>query len=190
MERVLVVSGTDKGRKYFDEFLANHSIHAAGYASTGAETRRAILEQDFDLVIINTPLKDEFGNDLSVDLCTRTPAGVVLVVKAELYESVSSRVESAGVVVAAKPVNRTLLYQALKVTAAASRRLGTMQAENRKLQKKVHELQVVGRAKCALVQYRHLTEQEAHRFIEKQAMDQRLPRLEVAEDILQVYEDV
>ncbi len=70
----------------------------------------------------------------------------------------------------------------------ANKRLAILQKENSRLQKKVNELREVGRAKCALVQYRHLTEQEAHHFIEKQAMDQRLSVLDIAEDILRTYE--
>ena len=190
LEQVLIVSATDKGQKYFLDFLGAHAVRAAATAATGGEARRAALQQDYGLVIINAPLKDEFGHELAVDLAEKTKAGVVLVVKAELYETLSARVEASGVIVAQKPVNRILLYQSMRVAAATSRRLEALQKENDKLRLKVHELQLVGRAKCALVQYRHLTEQEAHRYIEKQAMDQRLPRLEIAEDILHTYEDL
>ena len=44
------------------------------------------------------------------------------------------------------------------------------------------------RAKCLLIEHRHLSEAEAHRAIEKQAMDQRLPRARVAQLILDRYE--
>ncbi len=171
------------------DFLRAHSVKMFSSASTGGEARRMAVQQDFDLVVINAPLQDEFGHELAADLTEKTSAGVVLVVKAELYESVSANVEETGVILAQKPINRVLLYQSMRVAAACSRRLESLRKENQKLQGKVHELQVVGRAKCALVQYRHLTEQEAHRFIEKQAMDQRTPRIEIAEDILHTYED-
>ena len=43
---------------------------------------------------------------------------------------------------------------------------------------------MVDRAKCALIQYLGFTEPQAHRYIEKQAMDLRQTRREVAESIL------
>ena len=47
---------------------------------------------------------------------------------------------------------------------------------------------MVDRAKCALIQYLHMSEPDAHRYIEKQAMDLRITRQEVAEEILKTYE--
>ena len=55
-------------------------------------------------------------------------------------------------------------------------------------EKKLEEMRLVGRAKCMLMQYRGLTEQQAHRQIEKQAMDSRQTRGAVALEILDTYE--
>ena len=49
-------------------------------------------------------------------------------------------------------------------------------------------IRLVDRATCVLIQYSDFTEQQAHRYIEKKAMDQRVSRREVAEDILRIYE--
>ena len=37
------------------------------------------------------------------------------------------------------------------------------------------------------MEYLHMSEQSAHKFIEKQAMDMRMSRREVAEGILKTY---
>ena len=44
------------------------------------------------------------------------------------------------------------------------------------------------RAKCVLIQYLNMTETQAHRYIEKQAMDLRTTRRQIAEGILKTYE--
>ena len=49
-------------------------------------------------------------------------------------------------------------------------------------------MRLVDRAKCALIQYRQMTEPEAHKYIERQAMDTRQSRRRIAEDILQTFE--
>lgn len=65
---------------------------------------------------------------------------------------------------------------------------GALVRENAGLRRKVLEAQAVGRAKCLLVERRKMTEQAAHRFIEKTAMDNRLTRYAVAKDIIKGYE--
>ena len=57
-----------------------------------------------------------------------------------------------------------------------------------KLQKKIEEIRLVDRAKCVLIQYLNMTEAEAHRYIEKQAMDMRKTKKTIAENILNTYD--
>ncbi|MPN40452.1 hypothetical protein SDC9_187989 [bioreactor metagenome] len=63
-----------------------------------------------------------------------------------------------------------------------------LQKENRKLQTTIEEIRLIDRAKCALIQCLLMTEPQAHRYLEKQAMDLRLTKREVAENILKTYE--
>ena len=63
-----------------------------------------------------------------------------------------------------------------------------LKAENDRLLQKIEDIRLVDRAKCLLVQHLAMSEADAHRYIEKQAMDSRVPRVRVAEDILKTYE--
>jgi response regulator NasT len=49
-------------------------------------------------------------------------------------------------------------------------------------------MRLIGRAKCALIQYLDMTEAEAHRHIEKKAMDSQRPRRDIAVNIIKAYE--
>ena len=118
----------------------------------------------------------------------RCPARVILIVKSELADDVSAKVEEFGILVVPKPVGRALFYQSLKLISATRRRILNLKQENVKLQKKIEEIRLVDRAKCVLIQHLHFTEAQAHRYIEKQAMDLRVTRREVAENILKTYE--
>ena len=60
--------------------------------------------------------------------------------------------------------------------------------QNRKLEEKIEELKLVDRAKCALIIHEHMSEEEAHKHIEKTAMNQRRTRREIARAILDIYE--
>ena len=63
-----------------------------------------------------------------------------------------------------------------------------IKSENLQLQKKIDEIRMVDRAKCALIQYLSMTEPQAHRYIEKQAMDRRQTRMQIAQSIIKIYE--
>ena len=93
-----------------------------------------------------------------------------------------------GVFVLPKPMNRQLFFQSIKLLEASRRRMLGLKRENDKLHNKIEEIKLVDRAKCVLIECQGLTESQAHRQIEKQAMDYRMTRREVAEYILNQYD--
>lgn len=188
MERVLIVSSSANGREFLRELLRGQEYGQVVFADNGGEARRSMAEDGFSLVVINAPLRDESGEQLALWTAQSTDAGVLLLVKAEIADEVSARVEDSGVMVLPKPLSKQLFCQSLKLAAAARRRMLGLKNENAKLQKKIDDIRLVDRAKCVLIQYSDFTEQQAHRYIEKKAMDQRVSRREVAEDIIRTYE--
>ena len=85
-------------------------------------------------------------------------------------------------------MNRSMLHQSIRLVEATRSRMLGLKRENSKLMVKIDEMRMINRAKCALMQYLKFTEPEAHRYIEKQAMDTRSTRKEVAQKILSTYE--
>ena len=71
------------------------------------------------------------------------------------------------------------------LTAACCRRLDYLRQENDKLRDKIAQIRLVDRAKCYLIEHKGMSEAEAHRMIEKTAMDTRRDRAEVAAEILE-----
>ena len=51
----------------------------------------------------------------------------------------------------------------------------------------MEEIRLANRAKMLLMQNLKMTEQEAHRYIEKEAMDRGLKKTAVAENIIKTY---
>ena len=146
-----------------------------------------LLDSPVDIVIINTPLSDDFGVELALDLA-ESSMGVLLLVKNELYDQVCYKTEDSGVLTLGKPMTRQGFYSAVKLLTAMTARLSKMEKANRTLQEKMADIRVVNRAKWLLIEHHHMKEQDAHYFIEKQAMDTRLSRREVAENIIRTYD--
>lgn len=189
MESALIVSGGDKAGQVLQELVRLSGLSTSAAVGSGSDARRLLLESAFDLIIINTPLPDEFGHELAVTASMENGAGVILVVRADMADDVAQRVEDAGVFVVEKPLNRQLFFQSVKLLSAARRRMQGLKKENVKLKHKIEEIRLVDRAKCLLIQHQGLSEPLAHRYIEKQAMDRRLSRLDIAKEILDSYEE-
>ena len=186
--RVLIVSGGDKLFEYFSSLLPPSDFYPVTRAGSAGEAKRLLLQTGADIVIIDTPLPDGFGVDFALDIAEQS-MGVMLVVKTELYERVCYKVEDAGILTVGKPNTRQTLYSAVRLLSALSARLQKSESRNRSLQEKMADIRVVNRAKWLLIERLGLSEADAHRLIEKRAMDERIPRRQVAEGIISSYEN-
>ena len=90
-----------------NEYLARH-VAELGYprpviVASGGEARRRLGEKDFAVVVINTPLPDEFGHELGVCAVEKSHAGVLLLAKAGTAEQIAPKLQEHGVLVLSKP---------------------------------------------------------------------------------------
>lgn len=183
MASALIVSTTQYADR-LTELLASVGYGSATQAHSGTEAKRLMSEEFFDLIIINAPLADEYGYELAVQSAENTMAGVLLLSKADVSETVEERVDGYGVVVLSKPVSKDDLYRTLKVLYANRQRLDKLLTSNRRLEDKIEELKLIDRAKCLLIAHEGMSEHDAHKYIEKTAMDMRLSKQEVARKII------
>ena len=184
---VLIVSASEKLDSQLRALLPGTEYYPVQSARSVGEARRMLLGASFDLVLIHTPLRDDFGTQLAIDVCTDTTAGALLFVKAELYESVNANVLEYGVVTLSMPSASPLVSQSLRMLCAQRERLRYMERKQQSVEEKMEEIRLVNRAKWLLIECLSMTEQDAYRYIEKQSMDQHLTKRKVAENIIKTY---
>ncbi len=184
----MIVSNSEKSVAFFTEMLNAGSCGAVTVLKTGAEARRVLSEREFDIVIIYVPLPDESGESLSRHIALKETSQVILVVKSEYFDDMCAATENAGVLVVARPVDRAIFRSSLRLAKSAHGRLKKLRLENIELKRKIEDIKIIDRAKYILISYLKMSEGEAHRFIEKQAMDMRATRRSVAEGVLRTYE--
>ena len=182
-----MISSTVKGMELLESMLSPIPGELVP-ADSGAQARRFLAEGDFSLIVINSPLADEFGHDLAADAAASTAAGVVLLVKAELFEEVQERVENAGVLCIAKPMTRAAMSHAVRMGLAVGARLNRLQLEKQALERRLEQQRLVDRAKFTLMEHAAMSEAQAHRYLVKQAMDQRTTKEAVASQVLSMYQ--
>ena len=189
MGLALIASAGNSANEYLARHLAELGYPRPLMAASGGEARRRMDGRDFELVVVNSPLPDEFGHELCLFAAEKTDAGVLFLTHGETAEQVSGRLQEYGVLVLGKPFSAAQFRQAVQMAASCCRRLAPLRAENARLLDRIAQLRLVDRAKCALIEKRGLSEADAHRLIEKTAMDTRRSRGEVAQELLEEMED-
>ena len=190
MGRALIVSAGASSNEYISARLTEMGYSRPVIIPSGAEARRRMTEADFELIVVNSPLPDEFGHELCMDAVDKTDAGVVFLAKAAQADQLLGPLSDQGVLLLSKPFSTAFFMQVMHMAEASNHRLQRARQENARLQEKLVQLRLVSRAKCCLVEHEHMTEADAHRYIEKQAMDTRRDRTEIAQEILENYEDM
>lgn len=185
--RVLIVGANDKIFAFLADLLPRNDYEPPIRADSAGAARRMVLDAAVDLAILNAPLPEEFGTQLALDLADQN-IGVLLLVQADVYDQVCYKVEDDGVLTLSKPMTKQSLYSGIKLLTAMRGKLMRMDKKNQALQEKMMDIRTVNRAKWLLIEHHHMTESEAHHYIEKQAMDTRFTRREVAENIIRSYD--
>lgn len=185
---VLVVSSTESFGTSMAPLLPPTDYYPVVYARSSAEAQRLLAENSYDIVIINTPLSDDFGLRLASYVSSNTTAGVLLLVKSDRYTETSAKMLSYGVMTLPKPTSSQMLTQTLGVLCATRERLRQMEEKQLSVEQKMEEIRLVNRAKWLLIETLGMAEAESHRYIEKQAMDLRISKAQVARNIIHTYQ--
>lgn len=186
---VLVLSGSARTGGRICDALPKARFSPVTLLDNAGAARRLLINSQYDIVIINAPLPDEFGTELALSLSADARRGVMLLVPAEAFDTTADAVEAAGVLPLAKPNTPQAVYQAARLLCAMQSRLSAMEKQNRTLAAKVEEVRIVNRAKWVLITRLNMDEAAAHRYIEKQAMDTRQTMRAVAQNILTIYDN-
>ena len=168
MAKALIVSAGNNANEYLARHIGELGYTRPTIVASGGEARRRMDT-----------------NELGTDAVEKTDAGVILLAKTGTAEQIADKLQDFGVLVLAKPFTSAQFRQAVQIAASSYKRLAVLRTENAKLLDKIAQLRLVDRAKCYLIEKKGYTETDAHRLIEKRAMDTRMSRGEVAQEILE-----
>lgn len=109
--------------------------------------------------------------------------GTAVIVSKESVPLAEELLAGSGAAVLPSDVALPVLLGVLRAEAKAGERLFAVSGEIDRLREKLRTEKLISRAKLVLM-VRGMNEEEAHRFLEKQAMDRRISRAAVAEEVL------
>lgn len=172
--------------KRFHEFLK--SLEKAEIYSCDIEKMaKTASETDFDVIIINAPENSSWEKSV-VYLSEKTTAGIMVICSEEKFSEISQTMSPEGICVIAGTTECSVFLNSVCILCITHARMNAITHKYNKLQLQIEETRLINRAKCILIQYLKFTEPQAHRYIEKQAMDTRQSKADVARNILMTYE--
>ena len=189
MKKALIISKTKQSTESLAQLLKREGYDSLNFAGNSATAKEVIVKEEHDLIIINVPLEGETGLDLAVYSAEVTRACVVVIVSDRHSAEIFDKLSQHGVLVISKPINMHLFHHYLIFTDCFRERILGVEKENNKLKNMVEEAKIVNRAKLLLIQCLSMTEQQAHHYLEKQAMDMRVSKIQAAKQVIKTYEN-
>ena len=148
------------------------------------EARRLATERTFNIIIADSG--DGYDTDFAINVAD-SYSTILLLVPNEHFDEISYRVEGYGILTITKPFEPFYLYNMMKIAIAVQYKVQVLSSQTTKLKVKMEEIKQVNRAKMLLMQNMNMSEQEAHRYIEKEAMDRGMKRTAISEEIIKTY---
>ena len=184
---ILIVSATDKFTSAFADLLPETRYPPLHTAASVNAAERILAEKTFDFVIINAPLPDDIGIRFAIDTSTSKQSAVLLLVKSDVHAGIHDKVAEYGVFTLSKPTSKPTMIHALNWMESARERLKQFEKKSLSIKEKMAEIRLVNKAKWILISELKMNEPDAHRYIEKQAMDRCITKQTIAEEIIKTY---
>ena len=180
---VLIVSSSEQFNIAAKKVLPDRRFNVIETRKSASAARRELLVREYDIILVNAPLSDGLGTEFAMDVAEKHSSGIIFTVPAEVYGSVSDHLIDYGVLTLSKPLKTSELERMIKLLIALNDRLRKAQKKIVTLNEKMDELKLVSRAKIILVG-KGMSEDEAHEYIIREAMNRGLTKKQVAENII------
>lgn len=185
--KTLLVSTCENFKMSIIPKLREHNFIPHIFVSSLEEAHRELLEQSFDMVIFEKKFVDENTIDSAIEIANNSETGVLIFTEINYYEELTERLKKYGILVLPSSSVLQLVDITFNLMSATRERIRKMQKKTATLEEKMNEIRLVNRAKWILINHLNMTEETAHKFIEKQSMDRCRPKLEIAEEIIRTY---
>ena len=186
---VLTVSSQPKFNQALSELMNDGRKYDSELETSVNAAKRRLLDKSYDIIIINVPLPDDDGISLAIDRSAGMASAVLLLVKGEYYSDVFDRVCPYGVFTLPKPSPKQMVSQAFDWLESTRERLRKLEKRSVSLEDKMQEIRLVNRAKWLLITQKGMTEEQAHKAIEKLAMDSCITKSAAATQIIGLSEN-
>ena len=185
---ILIVSQSEQLNTFVKKVVSDGRFSTVEFRRSAAQAAQELMNRHYDVILVSAPLPDEFGTNFVMDICTRYTSGVLVITPGDVADDVTERVIDYGVVVLAKPLTNRALARNLRHLTAIQNKMQETEKKVLTLEERIKEMRVINQAKCLLIEKEHMTEEDAHRYMNKTAMDRCISKKALAEEIIEKWE--
>lgn len=111
--RTLIVSSNASFSASMAKMLPPSRFSPVRTAQTAACARLMLLDTEFDIIIINAPLSDEYGIEFAQDISDTGHKSVLVIIPADDYPELNSLLAPQGILAVSKPTPPSTVLQAI-----------------------------------------------------------------------------
>ena len=178
MSIVIVFSKMENG-KHIKDLLIHNGFDVAAVHTTAAAALNDIYNLDAGIVISSVRLPDMFYREFKD--CLPSAFDMLLIGSAEIIHDR----DASGIVALAMPLKAYELLQTVRMMVAKNSGLGR---GSRPKSRSIKEQKIIDDAKQLLMERNHMSEQEAHRYIQTSSMNSGTNMVEAAQMIMALIE--
>ncbi|MCX7714946.1 MAG: ANTAR domain-containing protein [Clostridia bacterium] len=173
MESVILAFTKEEISQKLKRMLESSGITVSGICRSKAEIMRYIEDLDAGVVITEAKLSDATARSICEDL----PPGFSVMVIATASQR--DLLTNSEIFVLTLPINSIELASSVNVLLKSHEK-----GKYKKAERKEEEKKIIEEAKLVLMERHMMTEEQAHRFIQKRSMDMGLKMIDTARMIL------
>jgi response regulator NasT len=182
--RILIAEDEALIRLDLREMLEEEGYEVVGEAGDGETALRLARDLRPDLTVMDIKMPGLDGLT-AAERITEEHLSPVLILTAFSQKDLVERAAQTGAMgYLVKPFQKSDLVPAIDIAVARYQEMQALEAEIGDLSERLETRKVVDRAKGMLMDRYQMSEQDAFRFIQKTAMDRRLPMKDVATKVI------
>jgi len=182
--RVVIAEDEALIRLDLRETLEEEGYQVVAETGRGDEVVQLVREHRPDLAILDIKMPGEDGLSAASAITAERLAAVLVLTAFSQRELVDKAREAGALAYLVKPFQRNDLVPAMELALGRFEEMKALEAENKDLQERLNAQKLVERAKGLLMDELDMKENDAFRWIQRRAMDQRTTMKEVAEKVL------
>jgi response regulator NasT len=184
---VLIMSPSERNVEVLSGVFSAPFFSPVNVVTNVSSAKRGMAERAFDFIILDDHPSEGGTVRFAIDAVAETDAVVLFLAETEQFSASYEKLAKHGVFLLQKPLSESILETASGWLVSARERTRKSESKTQSLEEKMKEIRLINRAKWLLISELKMTEQDAHRFIEKQAMNRCVPKRNVAEEIIKTY---
>lgn len=188
MGSALITSFSQEGIHVIQDILQNLGYTLVESAKTYQESRNLSQKNTFDLHLIHSLPPHHIPMNLAKECIEQPCSQVIFVTKENFPMEMADSLRELGIITLQKPLHKGDLERYLQFLTVSQVKLRKIQQEKADLAKEILDIKLVNRAKFILISHLNMSEGEAHKYMEKEAMNTRTCKVTVAQKILKTYD--